>query len=84
MACDHCKCFSYGGVVVVAVKNFKGDRIMPLPKECDNCKRKFIPRSSICRLCDDCLRKTKITNGKMRNETFKKMFELKKLDIRRL
>lgn len=49
---------------------------MPLPRECDYCKRKFIPGTVIGRLCPDCLRRIRITNGRMRNENFKKMFKL--------
>jgi uncharacterized OB-fold protein len=49
---------------------------MPLPKECDRCHRKFLPRSSICTKCDKCLEDIRKLNGKMRNEIFKKTFQL--------
>jgi hypothetical protein len=49
---------------------------MPLPRECDCCKSKFIPITVIGRFCQPCLKEIRILNGKMRNETFKKMFKL--------
>ena len=52
---------------------------MPLPRECDRCKRKFLPFTTIGRLCQDCLKDIRITNGKMRNENFKKMFKLESI-----
>ena len=55
---------------------------MCLPKECDHCKKKFIPSSPIGRFCQDCLKDIRITNGKMRNENFKKMFKLTNINRR--
>ena len=49
---------------------------MPLPRECDRCRSKFIPITVIGRFCQPCLKEIRILNGKMRNETFKKMFKL--------
>lgn len=57
---------------------------MPLPKECDRCRKKFVPRSSICTKCDNCLSEIRRLNGMRRNETFKKMFELKNIKYRRI
>ena len=57
---------------------------MPLPKECDKCKRKFIPSTSVTHLCPDCLRGRRILNGMMRNESFKKMVKLEPLKYRRI
>lgn len=49
---------------------------MPLPKECDRCKKKFTPKSPICTKCDECLKEIRVINGKKRNEIFKKSWEL--------
>ena len=35
-------------------------------------------------VCDDCLKKIKVINGKMRNETFKNMIRLEPLKYRRI
>jgi len=57
---------------------------MPLPKECDKCKRKFVPFTSATHLCPDCLRGLRILNGMMRNENFKKKIKLEPLKYRRI
>lgn len=57
---------------------------MPLPKRCDRCGEKFIPKSPICTKCDKCLSEIRKLNGMRRNETFKKMFELKNLKFKRI
>jgi hypothetical protein len=57
---------------------------MCLPRECDRCKRKFTPFTSVGTLCEDCLREIRILNGRMRNENFKKMFKLENIKYRRI
>jgi len=57
---------------------------MPLPKECDHCNRKFLPKSHIQRCCDECLKHIKVLNGKMRNETFKNFLKLNNINYKRL
>ena len=54
-----------------------GREIMPLPKECDRCRNKFLPRTSSHHICDKCL-------NIQRYENFKKMLEFRKLKYRRI
>jgi uncharacterized OB-fold protein len=57
---------------------------MPLPKRCDKCGKKYIPNSYIQRCCEECIKQTKILNGKMRNETFKNFMKLNNITYRRI
>lgn len=50
---------------------------MPLPRECDHCKKRFQPVTRHTNLCPDCLYRT-------RNENFKKMLEFRKFKYRRI